>query len=519
MMREPLTSHGRRETALSFVLKPPTGGWNTRDTIADMREGDAILLDNFFPRPGDVTMRKGAEDHTTGFIAPVKALHTYKGVNGTAKLFASCDNGMFDATTVGAVGATVHALTNGNVHSTQNATSAGNYLMCVNGTDELALYDGTTWASINGASVPAITGVATTALSNILLWKKRALFLRNQSRSFYYLPVDSVGGALTEYPCGAYLRKGGYLTGFGSWTVDAGEGADDHLALASSEGQILLFQGIDPSTPASWKLVGTFDLGPPLGTRCFVQFGGDLIYLGTNGIFSMAKSLATANFSDRVPFSDKIVGAVQTAASVGGSLSGWCGAVLRKENALLINVPQVDASSHQYVMNTQTGAWCRFIGLTGTCMTVLNEVLYIGTTTKVFKALTGSTDFGGDISGESMMAYNYFGAKGRKKQPKQARPIITASATVAVSMAVSSDFEDDGVYASSPGTAAAGSVWDTAVWDAATWGGSTAVTKNWLHVPAKVGYCHAFKLRLSSRASNLSWTALNVLARAAAVGM
>lgn len=516
-MRKPFVTHGRGELAISQTVRAPVGGWNTRDTIADMKEGDAIQMDNWFPRNSDVVVRKGAQAHKTGFAAAVLSLHPFVSLTGTAKLFAATNSGFYDATASGAVGATVMALTSGQVISTQIATSAGNYLVAVNGTDTLKLYDGTTWASITGVSSPAITGVTTSDLTNVLLFKKRLFFLKKNSRSFYYLPADSIAGALTEFACGAYLKKGGYLVGFGSWTIDAGEGADDHVALVSSEGQILLFKGTDPSSTTSWQLIGTFDLGPPLGKKCFVQYGGDLIYLSYNGVFSMTKSLLAGAYSNRIPFSDKIVGAFTAAARNGYNLTGWCGAVMRKESALLFNIPDVDGTSVQYVMNTQTGAWCRFTGWSANCMTVLQDQLYLGDGDSVFMGLTGSSDFDGNIQADVALAYDYFGSRGRKKKVQQLRPILTADSEVSVSVAVNTDFEDDASFGSSPGATTSKDVWDTALWDTGVWSGSTAVTKKWLHTPSKVGYCHSIKLRISSRASDISLSAMNALARAAAL--
>jgi hypothetical protein len=313
------------------------------------------------------------------------------------------------------------------------------------------------------------------------------------------------------------MRKGGYLVGLGSWTVDAGEGADDHLAVATSEGQILLFKGTNPNSTGSWGLIGVFELGPPLGHKCFVQYGGDLIYLSTNGIFSMTKSLVSGSLSDRVPFSDKIIGAFSEATRVGYSLFGWEGAVVRKESSLLFNIPDVSGSSVQYVMNTQTGAWCKFSGWSANCMAVLDDQLYMGDGNSVFQALTGATDFSGNIQADAALAYNYFGNKGRKKKPMQVRPVITASAPIGVGFAVDTDFISDSTFGSTPAPSATTSVWDTGLWDSAIWGGNSAVTKNWIHTPSKVGYCHSIKMRISSRATDVSWAATNVILKSAAI--
>lgn len=47
----------RRATTAS--LASPIGGWNARDSLAEMNPLDAVQLVNFFPTPTDVTMRRG----------------------------------------------------------------------------------------------------------------------------------------------------------------------------------------------------------------------------------------------------------------------------------------------------------------------------------------------------------------------------------------------------------------------------------------------------------------------------
>ena len=47
----------RRATTAS--IPSPIGGWNARDSIAEMNPLDAVQLTNFYPTPKDVTMRKG----------------------------------------------------------------------------------------------------------------------------------------------------------------------------------------------------------------------------------------------------------------------------------------------------------------------------------------------------------------------------------------------------------------------------------------------------------------------------
>jgi hypothetical protein len=49
----------KRFTALTASLASPIGGWNARDSLAEMNPLDAVQMVNFFPTPTDVTLRQG----------------------------------------------------------------------------------------------------------------------------------------------------------------------------------------------------------------------------------------------------------------------------------------------------------------------------------------------------------------------------------------------------------------------------------------------------------------------------
>ena len=58
-------------------LPSPIGGWNARDSLANMQPLDAVQLINFFPTPTDVTLRKGYTKSSTGITGKVNSFHIY----------------------------------------------------------------------------------------------------------------------------------------------------------------------------------------------------------------------------------------------------------------------------------------------------------------------------------------------------------------------------------------------------------------------------------------------------------
>ena len=148
-------------------LPSPIGGWNARDSIANMDVLDAVQLTNLFPSVNNVILRKGYSKHATGISGQVQTLMSYSS-GGADKLFAIAGSSIYDVTASGAVGAAVKTgLGNAKWEYVNVTTPAGGYIYAVNGVDKPLLYNGSTWTN------PAITGVTDTSLSNITTFKNQ----------------------------------------------------------------------------------------------------------------------------------------------------------------------------------------------------------------------------------------------------------------------------------------------------------------------------------------------------------
>ena len=176
-------------------LPAPVGGWNARDSLANMAPTDAVTLDNLFPGVSSVGLRGGYQNHVTGITGQVETLMTYNG-GSTDKMFGIAGGNIYDVTTAGVVGAAVvSGLTNSRWEYVNITTSGGSYLYAANGVDAPRLYDGSSWTAITGVSTPAITGVTTTSLVVPTLFKNRLWFIQKDTLKAWYLPTASVGGA------------------------------------------------------------------------------------------------------------------------------------------------------------------------------------------------------------------------------------------------------------------------------------------------------------------------------------
>ena len=503
-------------TARTFALPAPYGGWNARGNLSNMPPLDAVIMDNIFPGVQDVQLRKGCAAWTTGFPSAVKSLHTYHSPT-VSKIFASTDTGIYDATSAGAVGAAVSVVTNGLWSSVNYATIGGSFLTMVNGVDDMRLYDGATWTTITGASVPAVTGLATTSLLHVNMHKKRLWFVEKDSMNLWYLPVDSVSGALTRFPVGALFRKGGKLVATATWTLDGGNGIDDYLVIATSRGELAVYQGTDPASSSAWALVGVYAVGEPLGRNPFCLFGGELLYLSTVGLFPISKLAQSAVLDRSAAVSFKIDGAFLDAAAAYKNNTAWQVVSYPSGNMLIANIPTADTpTSEQYVMNTITKSWCRFTNWDASYWTVMNGELYFSSGTKTYKAWTGTSDAGTPIQGSVMQAYSLLGTSSQK-HVELVRPVISVTASANIRYALDADFSALGDYSSLTYVNNL-SLWDSALWDIALW--DTSLERGlpkWQTLANTPGYMHSLRLQITSSTTEFTWTSTNFALRTAGI--
>lgn len=486
-------------------MPAPIGGWNARDSIAAMDIKDAVILDNMFPTTSDVMVREGYAQWATGLPGgQVESLLVYNGPV-TQRLFGACGTEIYNVTSSGAVGAAESAtLTNDRFQHVNISTSGGNYMYSVNGVDDPLLYDGTTWTSINGASVPAITGVTTASLIHVNLFKNRLWFTEKASLNVWYLPVNSIGGAASKLDFMSIARRGGYLIGMATWTVDAGAGIDDYAVFFTSEGEIIIYQGTDPSSATTWALKGVWQIGAPLGRRCFGKLGGDVLDITIDGLLPLSKALLSSRVNPRIALTDKIEGAMGTAAGLYSANFGWDVCLFPKGSQLILNVPVASGSQQQYVMNTITGSWCRFLDIPANCWALFQDIPYFGGDGYVGKYSGYKADNSNNIDAEAEQAFSHFGSPGRKKLWKLARPIFSSDGTPSVAAILNTDYATDPPTATLTFTPSTAASWDVSEWDESVWGGGLSIIKNWQKLGA-AGIAGAIHIKIAQKDIETRW--------------
>lgn len=500
-----------RSQTESKSFPAPVLGWVSAQNQAAAKPGSALVLENWFPTATGIELMGGSQQHARVHATdPCRSVFTYVGA-ATEKMFGATADEVFDITSPAdedtPPAADVSSRTDGYYSIANYVTVGGNYMYAVNDsvTDGPLLYDGTNWATITAISSPAITGVTggPVGLTHVSVYKNRLAFAKNMD--IWFLPVDALGGAAVQVSLAGVFKKGGTILFSATWSLDSGDGLDDKFVVVSTTGEFAVYQGNDPSDADTWSIVGLYDLPAPLGKNGWMRAGGDLVVCTEAGLVPIsqavnkdAAALSMAAVSRAIQ-PDWVTDARER-RGLPWEIVKWPS----KNRAIVSNPVTGDESTTPpwcYVVNLETGAWCKRTGWNTRCLTLYSSFVYFGTNTgEIMQAEITGADDGETYYAKVVYAWDHLKAPGYEKTILSARAQFVTQNTFIPQISVSTDYA---IALPSPpnvsGDIDSPGVWDVGVWDVAQWDtGITPVAFNtrWVTVEQS-GYVVAPQIQVS----------------------
>jgi hypothetical protein len=485
-------------------LPAPTLGLNTSTNPAIMAPGTAVVHDNWKPTMRGVALRGGcarwcALPETT----PVVSAFEYDSGN-VQKMFAGNAAKLYDVTASGTPTVVASGQHSGNYCASQMANASGDYLMVVNDAGDPALrFDGAAWTVLNSGQITGPAGSTVATGGNLVyVWKyrNRWFFIEGDSMNAWYLPIDSIQGALAMIPLSGSTTKGGRLLFGATWSMDAGDGLDEKCCFVTDLGEIMTFSGSDPSDSANWKQDGRYDTSAPLGMNAHMQVGGDLMIATVDGIIPVSQAIAKdITILDLVAVTLPIRSMWRDEALAKRSWP-WTMKKWDEYGGIFVTWPG-GPPGNQYcaVVNPGTNAWARYVGWDATCFIRMRENMFFGTQGGlIMQADIGGQDDGQPYVATLVMNWDALQTGGAQAVWQQSRATFTAPADepFVPQLSATADY----VVTLPPAPAAGVStvipdVWDAGLWDTAKWDSGVASkptvrNTHWVSVGI-TGYSHA----------------------------
>ena len=416
--------------------------------------------------------------------------------NLTASLNESTDNGIAsctytsDSSHLYLQAANPGVLGNNILISASAATPSGTTLI------------GGSTAAVSGSTLTggAVSyGVDSTQFINVNSYMNRLWYVpKNSTNVVYMQTVGGISGSASVFPLGQLLKKGGYIVAIGTWTVDTRQNVDDYIAFISSRGEVIVYQGVDPTTATTFALTGIYQIGAPIGRKCFLRISGDMQIITIDGVVGMSEMLSTdRGAANRVSLTSIIMNDIANATRAYKNNYGWQIIEYAYGTLALINVPvQENNQSIQYVMNTITGAWSRFVGLdpdgnvnytygiNANCWEVdAFDNIYFGSNDgTVYQWNIGASDYTRPITCLVKTAYNNFGNGAQLKRYTMLQPLMTTTGNPIPSVGINVDFKDIDILSTPQAFGVNIPNWDEVEWDQFSWPGPPTTVDAWTGV-------------------------------------
>jgi len=331
-------------------------------------------------------------------------------------------------------------------------------------------------------------------------YRGRFYFIELNSMNAWYLPLNSVGGALFQIPLSGAATKGGKLLFCASWSIDAGDGIDDKLVFATDQGELLIFTGGDPGVAASWRQEGRYDISPPLGMNAHILIGGELMVATVDGIVPVSGAITKSRTELELAAITRTIKPMWREEVTDKREYPWTMFKWDEYGSIFTTLPGgLPGEQRCLVTNAATGAHARFTGWDAMCFMKMRENAFFGTQTGQIMQMDRTGYDNGILYVATLVGgWEMFQSPSQTVTWRQARasfsarsrepflPQLSATTDYVVVLPQPPQAGDDAAIYDVWGEG----LWDTAKWDAAVPPKNVIRNTGWVSI-GMTGFSHA----------------------------
>ena len=494
-----------RQTNRVKRVHSPVRGVDTRVAVSLGDPLHCIYTYNLIPYDYGMKVRPGYREHQIGLGAPVHTVIPFEGVASDGaddRLFVVTNEGIYDVSVAGAapiLKATFVVQTpdaGWGTYSHYVTDADNNLLFYADSKNGLFEYDPLTdiFAPVDQADFTG--GIVTENINFVVVYKQRIWFIEEQKNNAWYLPVGSKQGACEAFFFDSKFTHGGALAGLYNWSVDGGEGLDDYLVAVSRGGDVLPYNGTDPSDTDTWAVHGTYYIGEvPVGPGVGIQTGGTLYLLSITGLNDMnlllqgVDSELSGHRVDAPAITNKISERIRSRMVSSLDTYGWDVKLIPSEGGMLINSPDITPGDQlQYQYNFSSHGWGFWSGVPINAFDSYKGTIIFGDADGRVLIMDVPVDDllltpvggvnGRDIVFSVLTGYQPMDAEGLFKRVHRIRADFITSGSIAFNCQPRYDYDlSDADLGLSP-PAIEGGLWDSAIWDADMWSAASLIGEN-----------------------------------------
>ena len=487
---------GSHPNRLKHALFPtPMLGMNTFMSMADMNQREAVYLYNIMPEFGGLKTRPGTKELSSlpdsvnaKPITTVIPFLEHDSSGASDRIFGVTEDGIYEMQDGYEKAFKVYTFTvtagagygNFILWAAQNGDQ---YILYADSSNGLLIFS----QKINQWNKANINGVTSSLVRYVTHYRGRIWLVSKNSSGAFYLPLNAINGRAESFSFGSTFTQGGSTLAVLNLSLDSGKGLDDYLVAISSTGDMVLYQGDDPSL-STWSITGRWQLGALPKSRLLAQeFLGDIAILSNEGLVSV-KDLVQGGVNRIKPDNPlgKMNGAIKRVMQAEVQDNLWQLLYAARQNLLIIKAPENAERPErhlQFVYNVNTQAWAFWNYVPAQSIASGRHNLLFGANKGALWEVSGKKDgvtllepekSGQNVRFSGLTAYSDVEDPGVIKATALIEPVFSTNQDVNYQFQPIYDFAvapEDLRFATNVRTDGGRSEWDSGRWDDAVWDG------------------------------------------------